>query len=218
MLFRSPESATIAQVLRMHGYSTGCFGKWHLAPSWEQGPTGPFDRWPIGLGFDRFYGILGAEASQWEPAVYDQTTPISPHVGNPNYHLTEDLADKAIEWMQQQRATAPNRPFLCYFSTPAVHAPHHVPREWIDRFAGHFDRGWDALREEIYERQLKLGVIPAHTALTARPEQIPAWSDYPERYRPIATRLMETFAGFLAHTDHHISRVIAALEIGRAHV
>ena len=207
-----PESATIAQVLRMHGYSTACFGKWHLAPSWEQGPTGPFDRWPIGLGFDRFYGILGAEASQWEPAVYDQTTPISPHVGNPNYHLTEDLADKAIEWMQQQRATAPNRPFLCYFSTPAVHAPHHVPREWIDKFAGYFDGGWDVLREEIYQRQQKLGVIPQDTALTARPEQIPAWSDYPERYRPIATRLMETFAGFLAHTDHHISRVISALD------
>ena len=207
-----PESATIAQVLRMHGYSTACFGKWHLAPSWEQGPTGPFDRWPIGLGFDRFYGILGAEASQWEPAVYDQTTPISPHVGNPNYHLTEDLADKAIEWMQQQRATAPNRPFLCYFSTPAVHAPHHVPREWIDKFAGHFDGGWDVLREEIYQHQLKLGVIPPGTALTARPEQIPAWSDYPERYRPIATRLMETFAGFLAHTDHQINRVIGALD------
>ncbi|NBT37654.1 MAG: arylsulfatase, partial [Actinobacteria bacterium] len=207
-----PESATIAQVLRMHGYSTACFGKWHLAPSWEQGPAGPFDRWPTGLGFDRFYGIIGAESSQWEPPVYDQTTPISPHIGNPDYHLTEDLADKAIEWMQRQRVSAPHRPMLCYFSTPAVHAPHHVPREWIDKFAGRFDEGWDSLREEIYARQLALGVIPPDTALTSRPEQIPAWSDYPERYRPVATRLMETFAGFLAHTDHQINRVIGALD------
>ena len=207
-----PESATIAQVLRMHGYSTACFGKWHLAPSWEQGPAGPFDRWPTGLGFDRFYGIIGAESSQWEPPVYDQTTPISPHIGNPDYHLTEDLADKAIEWMQRQRVSAPHRPMLCYFSTPAVHAPHHVPREWIDKFAGRFDAGWDSLREEIYARQLALGVIPPDTALTSRPEQIPAWSDYPERYRPVATRLMETFAGFLAHTDHQINRVIGALD------
>ena len=206
-----PESATVAQVLRMHGYSTACFGKWHLAPSWEQGPAGPFDRWPTGLGFDRFYGILGAEASHWEPPVYDQTTPISPHVGNPGYHLTEDLADRAIEWMARQRATAPHRPMFCYFSTPAVHAPHHAPREWIDRFRGQFDQGWDALREEIYARQLALGVIPPGTVLTTRPEQIPSWADYPERYRPVATRLMETFAGFLAHTDHHIKRVIDSL-------
>jgi arylsulfatase A-like enzyme len=204
------EAATVAQVLRMSGYSTSCFGKWHLTPSWEQSPAGPFDRWPTGLGFDRFYGIIGAEASQWEPAVYDQTTPISPHVGRPGYHLTEDLADHAIEWMQRQRASAPDTPWFCYFSTPAVHAPHHAPPEWIDRFAGAFDGGWDDLRDTIYRHQLELGVIPAGTANTSRPEQIPAWEDYPERYRPVATRLMECFAGFLAHTDHHIGRVIDA--------
>ena len=204
------EAATVAQVLRMSGYSTSCFGKWHLTPSWEQSPAGPFDRWPTGLGFDRFYGIIGAEASQWEPAVYDQTTPISPHVGRPGYHLTEDLADHAIEWMQRQRASAPDTPWFCYFSTPAVHAPHHAPAEWIDRFAGAFDGGWDDLRDTIYRRQLELGVIPAGTANTSRPKQIPAWEDYPERYRPVATRLMECFAGFLAHTDHHIGRVIDA--------
>ena len=204
------EAATVAQVLRMSGYSTACFGKWHLTPSWEQSPAGPFDRWPTGLGFDRFYGIIGAEASQWEPAVYDQTTPIAPYVDRPGYHLTEDLADHAIEWLERQRASTPDRPSFCYFSTPAVHAPHHAPPEWIDRFAGKFDGGWDALREEIYERQLSLGVIPAGTANTTRPEQVPAWADYPERYRPVATRLMECFAGFLAHTDHHIGRVIDA--------
>ena len=203
-----PEAATVAQVLRMSGYSTACFGKWHLTPSWEQGPAGPFDRWPTGMGFDRFYGILGAEASQWEPAVYDQTTPIAPHVGRPGYHLTEDLADRAIEWLQRQRTGAPDRPWFCYFSTPAVHAPHHAPREWIDRFAGAFDDGWDELRAAIHRRQLDLGVIPPGTATTPRPDVIPAWDDYPERFRPVATRLMECFAGFLAHTDHQIGRVI----------
>jgi len=207
-----PEAATMAQVLRMSGYATSVFGKWHLAPSWEQSPAGPFDRWPSGLGFDKFYGIIGAESSQWEPPVYDQTTPISPHVGNPGYHLTEDLADQTIAWIERQQASRPNQPFFTYFSTPALHAPHHVAREWIDKFKGQFDGGWDVLREEIYERQLKLGVIPPNTALTKRPEQVPAWSDYPERYRPVASRLMETFAGFLAHTDAQVGRVVDALE------
>ena len=207
-----PEAATVAQVLRMSGYSTACFGKWHLTPSWEQSPAGPFDRWPTGLGFDRFYGIISAESSQWEPPVYDQTTPVSPNVGRPDYHLTEDLADQAILWMQRQKAAAPNRPFFCYFSTPAVHAPHHVSKDWIGRFKGQFDEGWDSLRAHIFERQIASGVIPPETQLTPRPEQIPAWSDYPDRYKPVATRLMETFAGFLAHTDAQIHRVINAVE------
>ena len=207
-----PESATVAQVLRMSGYGTACFGKWHLTPSWEQSPAGPFDRWPTGLGFDRFYGIMGAESSQYEPPVYDQTTPISPHLDKPDYHLTQDLADQAIKWMHRQKASSPNKPFFCYFSTPAVHAPHHVPREWIEKYKGKFDSGWDSLRDEIYQRQLKLGVIPPDTALTKRPEQIPSWDDYPERYRPIARRLMEVFTGFLAHTDAQIKRVIDALD------
>ena len=164
------------------------------------------------MGFDRFYGIIGAEASQYEPPVYDQTTPISPHLDRPDYHLTEDLADRAIEWIQRQKASTPDRPFFCYFSTPAVHAPHHVAREWSDRFAGVFDDGWDALREQVYRRQLELGVIPAGTALTGRPEEIPAWEDYPDRYKPVARRLMEVFAGFLAHTDAQIHRVISAVD------
>jgi arylsulfatase len=155
---------------------------------------------------------MGAESSQYEPPVYDQTTAIAPHIGKPEYHLTEDLADQTINWMQRQKASSPNKPFFCYFSTPAVHAPHHVPREWIEKYKGKFDRGWDSLRNEIYERQLKLGVIPQGTALTKRPEQIPAWDEYPERYRPVAQRLMETFAGFLAHTDAQIARVIDALD------
>jgi len=203
-----PESATIAEILKQNGYSTGCFGKWHLTPSWEQNPAGPFDRWPTGLGFERFYGIIGAEASHWEPPVYDQTTPVEPHLGKPSYHLTEDLADKAIEWIAKQQVSAPDKPFFCYFAPAAVHAPHHVAPEWSDRFKGKFDQGWDGLRQQIYERQLELGVIPEGTALTERPEEVPAWDEYPDRYKPVASRLMEVFAGFMAHTDAQVERVI----------
>ncbi len=206
------ETAMVAEVLRQHGYSTGCFGKWHLTPSWEQSPAGPFDRWPTGQGFDRFYGIIGAEASQYEPPVYDQTTPIQPNVGRDDYHLSEDLSDQAIEWIRRQKASAPDRPFFCYFSTAAVHAPHHVWPEWIEKFSGRFDGGWDQLREEIYCRQLDLGVIPPDTALTPRPEQVPAWDDYPDRYKPVASRLMEVFAGFMAHTDAQVGRVLDAVD------
>jgi arylsulfatase len=207
-----PEAATVAQVLRMNGYATGCFGKWHLTPMWELGPGGPFDRWPTGMGFDRFYGILGAESSQYEPPVYDQTTPVSPHLGRENYHLTEDLVDQAINWIDRVSVSSPGKPFFCYLPTPAVHAPHHAPREWIDKFAGQFDAGWDALRAEIFQRQIDLGVIPADTELTPRPEEIMSWDEYPDRYKPVASRLMEAFAGFLAHTDHHIHRLLTSLE------
>ena len=127
-----PESATIAEILKQNGYSTGCFGKWHLTPSWEQSPAGPFDRWPTGMGFERFYGIIGAEASHWEPPVYDQTSPVEPHRNNLDYHLTEDLAAKAIEWIARQQVSAPDKPFFCYFA-PAPCMPHHVAPEWIDK-------------------------------------------------------------------------------------
>ncbi len=207
-----PEAATVAQVLRANGYATGCFGKWHLTPTWEQGPSGPFDRWPTGLGFDRFYGIINAEASQWEPAVYDQTRPVMPYLDNPGYHLTEDLADQTVRWIRAHRATRPHDPFFAYLATGAMHCPHHVAPEWSDRFRGRFDGGWDALRADVYRRQLELGVIPPGTALTGRPEQIPAWDDYPERYRPVASRLMEVFAGFLAHTDAQVGKVLDALD------
>lgn len=206
-----PESATIAEILKQNGYSTGCFGKWHLTPSWEQSPAGPFDRWPTGMGFERFYGIIGAEASHWEPAAYDQTTPIEPHLGKEDYHFTEDLADKTIEWLERQKASAPDKPFFCYFAPAAVHAPHHVAPEWIKKFEGQFDQGWDKLREEIFQRQLELGVIPPGTTLTPRADEIPAWDDYPDEYKPVASRLMEVFSGFLAHTDAQVERVIDAV-------
>jgi arylsulfatase A-like enzyme len=210
-----PESATIAEILKQNGYSTGCFGKWHLTPSWEQSPAGPFDRWPTGMGFERFYGIIGAEASHWEPAAYDQTTPIEPHLGKDDYHFSEDLADKTIEWLQRQKVAAPDKPFFCYFAPAAVHAPHHVAPAWIKKFEGQFDQGWDKLRQEIFERQLKLGVIPSNTTLTPRADEIPAWNDYPDKYKPVASRLMEVFSGFLAHTDAQVERVIDAVtELG----
>lgn len=206
------EAATVAEILKQSGYSTGVFGKWHLVPTWEQTLAGPFDRWPTGLGFERFYGILSAEASQWEPPMFDQTTPVMPYEGRGDYHMTEDVVDKAISWMRVQKASQPSRPFFGYIATGAMHCPHHVAKEWIDRFSGQFDQGWDSLRREIYERQLALGVIPEGTRLTPRPDEVPSWDDYPDRYKPVATRLMEVFAGFMAHTDAQIGRVIDALE------
>ena len=206
------EAATIAEVLRQNGYATGMFGKGHLTPQWELGPAGPFDRWPTGLGFDRFYGFPGAETSQFEPDLYDQTTPIAPYVGRDDYHLTEDMADKAIEWMSQVRAHRPDKPFLCYFAPGAVHTPLHVPDAWLDRFRGFFDEGWDDLRQSIFERQLDLGVIPADTVNTPRPDVIPSWDEYPDRYKPVARRLMEVFAAFLAHTDAQVARLIEAID------
>jgi arylsulfatase A-like enzyme len=202
------EAATVAEILRQSGYSTSAFGKWHLTPQWEQTPTGPFDRWPTGSGFDHFYGILNAEASQYEPPMYRNTTPVAPYIGRPDYHMTEDLTDNAIDWMQLQRATNPDRPFFLYYATGAMHCPHHVAPEWSDRFRGHFDQGWDQLHEEIYQRQLALGVIPEGTTLTTRPDEVPSWESYPDRYKPVASRLMEVFAGFLAHTDAHIGRLL----------
>lgn len=206
------EAATVAEVLRHDGYSTAAFGKWHLTPPWEQTLSGPFDHWPTGMGFDHFYGILGGEASQWEPAMYQGTTPITPHLDRDDYHMTEDLADQAVRWMERQRATNPERPFFLYFATGAMHCPHHVAPEWSERFRGQFDEGWDALREQIYHRQVDLGVIPEGTVLTARPDVVPSWDDYDERYRPVASRLMEVFAGFLAHTDAQLGRVVDAVE------
>ena len=206
------EAASVAEILKQSGYSTGAFGKWHLAPLWEQTLAGPFDRWPTGLGFERFYGILNAEASQWEPPMFDQTTPVMPYEGRDDYHMTEDIVDKAISWMRVQKASQPSKPFFSYIATGAMHCPHHVAPEWIEKFKGQFDQGWDELRREIYERQLSLGVIPEGTALTARPDEVPSWDEYPDRYKPVASRLMEVFAGFLAHTDAQIGRVLDALE------
>lgn len=206
------EAATFAEILRQYGYSTGAFGKWHVTPAHEQTLSGPFDRWPTGLGFERFYGILSAEASQYEPPMFDQTTPVMPYEGRDDYHMTEDITDRAIDWIRLQRASNPHRPFFAYLATGAMHCPHHVWPSYIERFKGQFDDGWDALRERVYRRQLEMGVIPAGTTLTPRPAEVPSWDEYPDKYKPVAARLMEVFAGFMAHTDEQVGRLLGSLD------
>jgi arylsulfatase len=205
--------APLAMTLKLNGYSTAQFGKCHEVPVWETSPMGPFDQWPTGGGgFEYFYGFIGGETNQWYPAIYEGTTPIEPEkTPEQGYHFTEDMTTKAIKWTRQQKALMPDKPFFLYFAPGACHAPHHVPKEWIDKYKGKFDQGWDKLREEIFARQKKLGVIPADAVLTARPAEIPAWNETPEKMRPIFSREMEVYAGFLEHVDHHLGRLIDAL-------
>jgi len=205
------EAATVAEVLRQNGYSTAAFGKWHLAPAWETSPSGPFDRWPTGLGFETFYGFLGGETDQFEPTLYSGTTPVMRPPGD-DYHLTEDLADQAIRWMRRQQAVTPDKPFFLYFATGAVHAPLQVPQQWIEQYRGRFADGWDALREDIFTAQKALGVIPASTRLTSRPGELPAWDSLSKDEKRVAERFMETFAGFLAHTDAQVGRLVDELK------
>ena len=206
--------APLAETLRLNGYSTAQFGKCHEVPVWQTSPMGPFDAWPTGGGgFEYFYGFIGGETNQYYPAIYEGTTPVEPEkTPEEGYHFTEDMADKAIAWIRQQKSLVPDKPFFMYFAPGATHAPHHVPKEWSDKYKGRFDEGWDALREEILARQKELGVVPAETELTARPGEIPAWEDMPDEMKPVLARQMEVFAGFLEHTDHHIGRLVDALE------
>ena len=175
---------------------------------------GPFDAWPsAGGGFESFYGFIGGENNQWDPALYDGTTPVEPPATpEEGYHLTEDLADHAVSWIRQQKALMPDKPFFVYFAPGATHAPHHVPKEWADKYQGQFDDGWDVQRERTFARQKEMGVIPADAELTVRHEEIPAWEDMPDELKPVLARQMEVYAGFLEHTDHHVGRVIDALE------
>ncbi len=211
---RPNTKAPLAMTLKLNGYSTAQFGKCHEVPVWQASPMGPFDAWPSGGGgFETFYGFIGGENNQWEPALYQGTTPVEPPATpEEGYHLTEDLADRAIGWVRQQKALMPDKPFFVYFAPGATHAPHHVPKEWADRYAGAFDDGWDAQRERTFQRQQALGVIPADAELTARHTEIPAWDDMPEELKPVLSREMEVYAGFLEHTDHHVGRLIDALE------
>ncbi|HET9496914.1 MAG TPA: arylsulfatase [Candidatus Limnocylindria bacterium] len=206
--------APLAQTLKLNGYSTAQFGKCHEVPVWQTSPMGPFDAWPTGGGgFEYFYGFIGGETNQYYPAIYEGTNPVEPEkTPEEGYHFTDDMTDKAIRWVRQQRSLMPDTPFFIYFAPGAAHAPHHVPKEWSDKYKGRFDQGWDALREEIFERQKELGVVPPETVLTSRPPEIPAWDDMPEELRPVLARQMEVFAGFLEHTDHHVGRLVDALE------
>lgn len=207
---RPNTKAPLAMTLKLNGYSTAQFGKCHEVPVWQSSPLGPFDAWPsAGGGFETFYGFIGGENNQWDPALYEGTTPIEPPAtAEEGYHLTEDLADHACAWIRQQKALMPDRPFFAYFAPGATHAPHHVPQEWIDKYAGRFDDGWDVQRERTFERQKELGVVPADAELTTRHDEIPAWNDMPDELKPVLARQMEVYAGFLEHTDHHVGRVI----------
>ncbi|HET7236501.1 MAG TPA: arylsulfatase [Actinomycetota bacterium] len=210
---RPNSAAPLAQILTLNGYSTAQFGKCHEVPVWETSPMGPFDRWPAGGGgFEHFYGFIGGETNQYAPAIYNGTVPVEPdRTPEEGYHFTEDIADRAIEWIRQQKALMPDKPFFVYFAPGATHAPHHVPVEWSAKYRGAFDDGWDALRERTFARQKELGVIPPDAELTARPGEIPAWDEMPDELRPVLARQMEVFAGFLEHTDHHIGRVVDAI-------
>jgi arylsulfatase A-like enzyme len=211
---RPNTAAPLAETLKLNGYSTAQFGKCHEVPVWQANPMGPFDAWPsAGGGFEHFFGFLGGETNQYSPALYEGTSPIEPDkTPEEGYHFTEDMTDRAISWIRQQKALMPDKPFFTYFSLGATHAPHHVPSEWSDKYKGKFDQGWDALREETFARQKKLGVIPADAELTARHDEIPAWEDMPAELKPVLARQMEIYAGFMEHTDHHIGRVIKAME------
>ncbi len=210
-----PNTASpIARTLKLNGYSTAQFGKCHEVPVWETSPVGPFDAWPTGGGgFEYFYGFIGGETNQWYPALYEGTTPIEPDkTPAQGYHFTDDMTTKAIKWIRQQKALAPDKPFFVYYAPGAMHAPHHVPKEWADKYKGKFDQGWDRLREETFARQKELGVIPRDCQLTKRHPEIPAWDTQSAEMKPILARQMEIFAGFMEHTDYHIGRLIDTLK------
>lgn len=204
----------LPEVLKLNGYATAHIGKCHEVPVWETSPVGPFDRWPMpGNGFEYFYGFFGGETDQWYPTLREGITPMEPW-GTPEqgYHLTPDLTQRAISWIGQQKALAPDKPFFMYFATGATHAPHHCPKEWADKYKGQFDDGWDAQRERTFARQKELGVIPPDAELTPRNEGIPAWEEMDEALRPFLRRQMENYAGFLEHTDHYVGLLVDELE------
>jgi arylsulfatase A-like enzyme len=210
---RPNTAAPLAETLKLNGFSTSQFGKCHEVPVWETSPQGPFDAWPSrGGGFEHFYGFIAGETNQYYPALYDDTVAVeADRTPEEGYHLTEDLADRAIGWVREQKSLMPDKPFFMYFAPGATHAPHHVPQEWSDKYKGRFDGGWDVLREEVLARQKELGVVPQDAVLTERPEEIPAWDEMPEELKPVLARQMEIYAGFLEHTDHHVGRLIETL-------
>jgi arylsulfatase A-like enzyme len=210
---RPDTAAPLAETMRLNGYSTAQFGKCHEVPVWETSPMGPFTHWPTGSGFEHFYGFVGAESNQWYPALYDGITPVEPtKTPEEGYHFTEDMTDHAVKWVRQQKALMPNKPFFMYYAPGATHAPHHVAPEWSDKYRGAFDAGWDVLRQQTLERQKALGVVPPDTELTPRPAEIQAWEDVADDLKPVLSRQMEVYAGFMEHTDHQIGRVLDTLE------
>lgn len=208
-------AAGLPGILGQNGYATAAFGKWHNTPANEISPSGPFDRWPTGRtwGFDHFYGFMNGETHQYYPVLYENTSTVpQPKQPDDGYHFTVDMTDKAIGWLNQVNATNPQKPWFLYYSTGAIHAPHHVPAEYRDKYKGKFDGGWDKYREETFERQKQLGIVPANAKLTPRPAEIPAWDEQPENAKRVFARLMENYSGFLEHTDAQIARLIDTLE------
>ena len=206
-------SATVAEVLRQYGYATSAFGKWHNTPAEETTAAGPFDNWPTGLGFEHFYGFLAGEASQYEPNLVRNTTIVPPpRTAEEGYHLSEDLADEAISWLRQHKAFNADKPFFMYWASGCLHGPHHIMKEWADKYAGKFDDGWDAYRDRVYARAKEKGWIPQDCELTERHEQMAAWDDIPDDEKPFQRRLMEVAAGFGEHVDVQVGRLNDELE------
>lgn len=207
-----PQSITpMAEVLRQNGYNTAAFGKYHETPPWEISNSGPMDRWPTGSGFEKFYGFIGGETNQWAPLVYDGITQVE-LPNDPKYHFTTDMTNQAISWVRYQQALTPDKPFFIYFAPGATHAPHHVPKEWADKYKGKFDQGWDAVRQQTLDRQKKLGIVPANTTLATKPSDIKDWDKLSADEQKLFTRQMEVYAGFGEQTDHEVGRLIAAIE------
>ncbi|WP_262401628.1 arylsulfatase, partial [Actinomadura sp. CNU-125] len=208
-----PSVPTLPRLLRDAGWNTMAVGKWHLTPRGERSGAGPFDRWPLGLGFERYYGFLRGDANHWAPELVRDNSYVEPPAGpGEGYHLTEDLADEAIRMVVGQQESAPGKPFFLYFATGAMHAPHHVERSWADAYSGRFDLGWDRWREQVFARQSAEGVVPPGTVLTERPSWVPAWDDLTADERRLYARMHEVYAGFLSHTDAQIGRLVDALE------
>ncbi|GAA1761316.1 arylsulfatase [Kocuria aegyptia] len=211
--FRPPSAATIAQTLSGNGYSTAAFGKWHQTPPREVCASGPFDRWPTGEGFDKFYGFMGAEMNHWYPQLFDGTTPIEPtRRPEEGYHLSEDLVDRAIDWVNTQKTLTPDKPFFTYIAFGATHGPFHVGQDWKQKYRGRFDKGWNAQREETLARQKELGIVPQDAELAPWVDMVPHWDELDETERKVACGFMETYAAFAEHTDAQVGRFVDALE------
>ncbi len=206
-----PQSITpMAEVLRQNGYNTAAFGKYHETPPWEISNSGPQDRWPTRSGFEKFYGFIGGETNQWAPLIYDGVTLVETP-DDPNYHFTTDMTNQAISWVRFQQALSPDRPFFMYFAPGATHAPHHVPKEWADKYKGKFDQGWDKIREQTLARQIKLGIVPANTKLAPKPVDIKDWDKLSADEKKLFERQMEVYAGFAEQTDYEVGRLISTI-------
>jgi len=204
-------AATIAEVLKQNGYNTAMFGKSHLTPKWEMGPFGPFDHWPTGLGFEYYYGFLNGNTSQWEPDLTENTKPVE-RPQDPDYNFESDIANRAVDYIHRHHEALPDKPFFIYYATGSTHAPHHAPKVWRDKFRGKFAMGWDVLRQQIFERQKRLGIIPKDAGLAPRPSLVPSWNSMSKDEQRLAQRLMEAYAGQMAYSDEQIGRVIQSLK------